>query len=516
MPLERRVSSGVGSEWAANKSIIASVLAKRRDEYTREEEAYLNTLPAAVLIERGIPYERVEIIPLASVLTEQSLVDDEHARDLGNSMLGRRGQLSPIVVRARFDESGRIVYDIVDGFHRSNGAKGTGKDDIEANVMYHCSDEEMYDLRILAASSVRSVQFPRLVEWMTRSFQTTLWAQQGMTIAQAFGYAVSRSTFSSSSPDVQADMAELQNWVRAKCQLWGHGIPSVFQLLTLNMRAEPGLMRAIRSVGGGRDRTGVVTKGKLAAIADLFPGERNHRLQVLIMEVVLQRRYNARETEVYAARVRGKIQSSMTEPQIRKLLARIRLDQIPEQEDRFSEEDDSSVQPYQESRSQARVAAQKKPAAAARDYDWEADDAAAEQVDPWDMLEPTDDELEEIEGNKRRSSVQDYSVQAALTPGVLGRGNQNSLSALKARILDLEATLERASRETGSSDRWWQTAVYLSPVERDIMEGLFEKGLDFDHYIRSQRLTAFQAITLIQSAFKKHRLAGSFRHSDNT
>ena len=109
MPLERRVSSGVGSEWAANKSIIASVLAKRRDEYTREEEAYLNTLPAAVLIERGIPYERVEIIPLASVLTEQSLVDDEHARDLGNSMLGRRGQLSPIVVRARFDESGRIL-----------------------------------------------------------------------------------------------------------------------------------------------------------------------------------------------------------------------------------------------------------------------------------------------------------------------------------------------------------------------------------------------------------------------
>jgi len=505
MPLERRVSSGVGSEWAANKSIIASVLAKRRDEYTREEEAYLNTLPAAVLIDRDIPYERVEIIPLASVLTEQSLVDDEHARDLGNSMLGRRGQLSPIVVRARFDESGRIVYDIVDGFHRSNGAKGTGKDDIEANVMYHCSDEEMYDLRILAASSVRSVQFPRLVEWMTRSFQTTLWAQQGMTIAQAFGYAVSRSTFSSSSPDVQADMAELQNWVRAKCQLWGHGIPSVFQLLTLNMRAEPGLMRAIRSVGGGRDRTGVVTKGKLAAIADLFPGERNHRLQVLIMEVVLQRRYNARETEVYAARVRGKIQSSMTEPQIRKLLAGIRHDEVQESGDR------SSV--LVEGPPQTRAAEQKKPPATTRDYDLEADEGV-EQADPWDMLEPTDEDLEVIEGHKKGGATRNI-VQVRLTPGVLGRGNQNSLSALKARILDLEETLERASRETGSSDRWWQTAVYLSPVEREIMEGLFGKGLDFDYYIHSKRLTAFQAIAFIQSAFKKHRLAGSFRHSDN-
>jgi len=90
-------------------------------------------LSSLELIRSGERGKRDETIPLARVSTELSIVDDSHAEELGNSMtlIGGWGQLSSIVVRAR-EEDGEVYYDIIDGFHRAEGARRRGMENIEA------------------------------------------------------------------------------------------------------------------------------------------------------------------------------------------------------------------------------------------------------------------------------------------------------------------------------------------------------------------------------------------------
>ena len=260
--------------------------------------------PLELLIS-GIQCERDEIISLSSVHLEDSIVDEFHARQLGNSMSLQRGQINPIVVRAK-EEDGGVVYDVIDGFHRTSGKKERGEESIKANVLYQCSDEEMYDLRILAASSVRSVQFPRIAEWMKRSFDTTAWAERGLTVTQAFGLVVSdrERTYQNLSPD---ELKELKEWVKAKCERWQKSVSATYLILRVVENSDPELVKQVRQSGGGKDRSGKITPARLQAVALTLPKE--FEAQRRVLDYVVENRLSAAETEELARKIADNITS---------------------------------------------------------------------------------------------------------------------------------------------------------------------------------------------------------------
>lgn len=289
----------------------------------------LETASSLELLKNRIETERLEVIPLSSISTEHALIDEVHAAELGNSMKQRRGQISSIAVRARLTDAGRISYDVIDGFHRAEGKKRIGESTIKANVLYGCTDEEMYDLRILAASSVKSVQFPRIAEWITKSWETTSWAKRGLTVTQAFVKTVIPKEKSRSTSGVKLspqELEELRDWVNAKCKRWGRNPWSIYRILLLIADADPSLVKRVRSAEGGvKDREGKITPARLKAVVEGFPGAKNFSAQRAIMKIAVERRLTAEETELLTEKLKGMKFYGMSEDQIYRMVSKFEV-----------------------------------------------------------------------------------------------------------------------------------------------------------------------------------------------
>lgn len=251
-----------------------------------------SSFSAKELILRQIETERLETIPLESVLTENAIIDDAHAEELGKSMLGKRGQITPIAVRVRLSE-GIPIYDVIDGFHRAEGRKKNGLQDVKANVIYGCPDEEMFDLRILAASSVRSVQFARVVEWITKSWETTEWSKKGLSVTQAFTKTINDREKAYGIKLSPQELSEIKDWVKEKCNRWGRGIGSTYGMLHMVSNADPELVKKVRLSSGGKDREGKITPDRLRTVVEAFPN--NFEAQRSLLRVITERRYYAEE-----------------------------------------------------------------------------------------------------------------------------------------------------------------------------------------------------------------------------
>lgn len=290
---------------------------------TRKIETNYSHLTPLELLRNNIETQRLEVIPLADVITDQALIDDTHAKELGDSMAQKRGQITPIAVRTR-EEDGKIIYDVIDGFHRSAGKKRRGDSEINATVIYGCPDEEMYDLRILAASSVRSVQFPRIAEWITKSFESTFWAQKGLTVVQAFSLAVSdreRSYLKISNEE----LAELKTWAKEKCGKWQKSVTATLGLLRVVASADPELVRQVRTSGGGRDTGSRITPDRLRIVATKFPREECYAAQRAILQYIIENRYYAEEAAVLVERAAPLIQPGMSQEIVYQIVSKIKV-----------------------------------------------------------------------------------------------------------------------------------------------------------------------------------------------
>lgn len=106
------------------------------------------------------------MVPLPLVYREDVPVDQPHVSDLVDS-IGREaqlgsgtGQLIPVLLGSipNFPQ-----FPIVDGFHRVAALYELKRDDVYATVRPYCTWEHVVDLRILAATTHRSVRFSRLI-----------------------------------------------------------------------------------------------------------------------------------------------------------------------------------------------------------------------------------------------------------------------------------------------------------------------------------------------------------------
>lgn len=474
-------------------------------------ESLIDLLSPLEIIQRGLEIERLEVIPLARVLTENALIDPAHADELGASMKQKRGQITPIAVRAKINEaSGEIVYDVIDGFHRTEGMRRSGGEVINATVIYGCSDEEMYDLRILAASSVRSVQFPRIAQWISQSWETTSWSKKSLTVSQAFGLVLSDSKRSNIADLTVEEVIELKEWAAAKCTRWGKSVGATYGILRVVAMADPELTRQVRTSGGGKDRTGKITPVRLQAVAERFPGEANYAAQRAILRLAVERRYYAEEIKQFVEQARIFIEPDMSEDEIYELVSGLSIIIKPP----GSSKRNNSTKEVEEV--------------------FEDDEEGNEEgvVEGWDELEPDEEALDKIErglivdeedssgngsrpvrGRKRFDLKQDHpsTREATLSEGVLARGDGRDIEGLRARIKDLEQALRRA-RERGVENNaapetwWWRTALYLTPVERLCMERILFANGNLDVVSQKLKITPHQAITHIRSAFIKRSL----------
>jgi len=249
----------------------------------RKEAENINQLTPKELLLTNVYVERQETIHINDIVDEYDLIDSLHAENLANSMMGERGQISPILVRARLDGD-KIAYDLIDGFHRHAGKKiiqaKTGESQpMHTIVLYGCSDEELFDLRILAVNSVKKVKFARMAIWMTRSLEETTWQNKGLkkridlkeiTLSQIFTLAQNNSSGKKLGLS-ESEANELKEWARNKAQLWRKSLPSLIQDMKTVELSAPDLVQRVRQGGGGG--RGIFTAARLKAIVDNLPGE---------------------------------------------------------------------------------------------------------------------------------------------------------------------------------------------------------------------------------------------------
>lgn len=464
------------------------------------------------IIRNEIETERIEDIPLSAVVTDYAIVDTNHANELGRSISKRRGQLSPILVRAR-EEDGKVVYDVMDGFHRAEGMRNIGAETIKATVVYGCSDEEMFDLRILAASSVKAVQYARMADWMTKAFETTEWAKKGVTVSQAFGLAFSDSK--KTRLDLDSDeLADVKTWVTEKCDRWGKSVASTYLDLLVVSNADPDLVRQVRVSGGGKDREGRITPQRLKAVVLKYPGEENFGTQGAILKFAAKHRLYEKEIHTLIDRVSRNIKPGMTESDVNLILGKVNLKTLAQGEqpkvktktrgielkaseiDSDDDEEDGSEQEYVVSEPNDEELEQMENAA-------DNDDPEAGYEEPeapldftsYGTLLPIHSPHQE-NGHKRHSNI--ASTVSLVT------GRPEDPEALKRENRALREAL--ASREGGSAGGWWEDANFLNTDERVVMCALFTKGLDIGRVADEYQLTPNRIGVLLSSALRKKAL----------
>lgn len=278
-----------------------------------ESDPYQNLSPAEI-ISKELRIKRHEYIPVSSLLLEESLTDPVHVENLARSMSGDRGQISPITVRPRLLDDGQIIYDIIDGFHRGKGLKLREEKEghllmADTVVVYGCSDEELYDLRVLAANSVSSVKFARMADWMHSAFRSARWkneripqliASGNISIAQVFSLSFTNSSGAhlGLSP---SETDEFKNWARNKSRSWNRPLGTLAMELRTVEVADPELVRQVRKGTGPKGGKGILTHARLKAITDKLPYE--YLLQKQLVAIALEKNLIASELNKIADQI---------------------------------------------------------------------------------------------------------------------------------------------------------------------------------------------------------------------
>ncbi|OGM08734.1 hypothetical protein A2W13_00865 [Candidatus Woesebacteria bacterium RBG_16_36_11] len=284
-------------EIQAEEKVIPTQIVKR-----------LNVLPSDYnpheIFKKGLRGKRWEYISTDKILMDIVINDARHVQDLSNSIFGEGntgglGQISPTNVAAFVDENENAYYMVTDGFHRTDAFIQKSEPFIDSIVLYGLSLEEVYDLRVLAANSVKSTGFARVIEFMQKSFEQTNWYKvKGLTLLQAFSLC-NQNTSGIRLQLEPHDSKDLKNWGIEKAHFWGRTPGSIFQMLMIASKADPELVRKVRvGTGGGREGSGAWNPARLKAVTDIIPNK--YQLQQLVYQAVIQFDLVSEETQKLA------------------------------------------------------------------------------------------------------------------------------------------------------------------------------------------------------------------------
>lgn len=447
------------------------------------------------LIRKEARVKRDETIPISQIVSETDIIDENHASELGaNMQLDDTGQLIRIAVRARFNRQSKIVYDVIDGFHRTEGKRRIGDEEIDAVVLYGRTDEELFDQRILAASSVRSVQYPRIAEWVTKSYASTKWAKKRIPVERAFQIVAQKSRRPQGVRLTDEELDELYDYVQEKCAKWSRKPLVVSNILQVVADADPKLVKAVRDKGGGQDRVAYVTPERLKVIVNAFPGKENFGIQNALMEMILDARMYSTSAGPFLEDLLSRVNSRMGEKRVIQIARSI----FPKHKE--------AEEKRQKRRGKLTLA----------DLDLGDDDQGVQDVIDDGERGTGMETVRVTEGNGEKGAEKSGPIyrRTPSDPRPARPGRRDNTD--ETRLLEfVPKTLEEALwqidglkaqvaslREEGV-DTWWRGAAFLSREEQVLMEQVVHKGKDIQEAATELRLGSEKAVRYIISAFQK-------------
>lgn len=480
----------------------------------------ISALSPKEIIDRGLRVKRDEEIDIDSIVTDVSIVDQEHASELGDSIKNSgRGQLLQIGVRARLSK-GKVVYDVFDGFHRTEGMRANGLQKINAKVVYGCSDQELIDLRILAASSITSVQYPRLGVWITDAFAQTPWAkEQGVTVTQAFAIAVRDSKKLKDEKLPRETLEAIRDWVQEKCGYWKRGVRDTYTIVRIVSNADPDIIKKVRVVGGGRKRVRGYNPERLAPVIIKFPGKDNYHIQNTLMENASEFGLTGAETLGFVDAVAALLEGGTEFDEINfvEIFRQIAKDSVPTSlpiEGPTMEDlaviDRLGGVGMSEDLSDTEIAGESESVLEFEDF---LDERLEDEPEIRDSYGFAPD-YSSVRNLGMVGTTPDGKVNAQGDEEIGGRmpplSQHSDIEAANREITQLRRSLEEAQgmlkdKSAASSD-WWSTAPYLTMAEREVMTLLFTEVLDFDLVSSRMQIGRMEIVLMAQSAFKKRYL----------
>lgn len=437
----------------------------------------IELLSAREIINLGIEGKRHEKIDTNSLVIDERLVDESHRKELVESMRGKRGQISPVTVRARLEGKNKIVYDIIDGFHRGSGFKEAGIEIIDAIVLYGCSDEEMYDLRVLAANSVRSVKFARIANWMQGSFKRSEWSKRGMSLSQILSLAVQDSSGVKLKLS-NKEAASAKEWAIEKAKKWGKTVGSIFFDVYIIENADPDLISRVRSTGGGSRGKGVLSPARLRSIVQIFP--KNYKEQNFLTELIISHNLNAQEI--------SKIALSLKEDQGRNIIDRKLLEKDPKSFLYFNEDNSQKSTELPDFED---------------DYFDEEEESDEIIVRPKKINKSSNIDNKELKvvykQNKDESNI-GYENKEVLN---------KKLTGLSEQVEIFQEILREKNGDNKSQENWYLLISGLTANERSFLKGVFRDNKDPDEILSQLNLTSNQVSQLFLSILKKRYITNT-------
>ena len=259
----------------------------------RTEAENFDHLSPKELLTRGIVTERIEHVSLANILRGEDLYDERRAETLAKSMMGPKGQLDSALLRARLNDAREVVCDIINGQHRYEGMKlvELWKNEPQfffSNVMYGCTDEEYWNLKVLAVHSTKSVKFARMAIIMKKAFLSTSWndpelkdriANEEISLAQVF--TISNFDTSGKKLGLSASQAEeLKGWAKSRASEWDRPLGTLRNDMQKIEVANPDVVKMVRAPIGKKSGEYLFTYGKLKKLLKIFPGEWELQLSI--------------------------------------------------------------------------------------------------------------------------------------------------------------------------------------------------------------------------------------------
>jgi len=408
---------------------------------------------------------RAETIEIERIVKKESIIDPNHAQELKNSMGSTMGQTTPITVAAIF-ENNELKYHITDGFHRTEALREKAER-IKAVVIYGLKMEDVYDLRVLAASSVKSVQFARLSSWMLQSFENSRWSEAGLTLSQAIGLVVQNS--SGKILGIASREAEdLKSWVREKMNMWQGAIGTHYHNIRAVELSFPQIVDQVRSGGGGKGRgQGVLNPSRFRAMVEALP--KNLEGQWFMTKLILEHDLVTREIELVAEAVSTLLSPKNFDKETLKMLV-IDPINIANELLKNKEEEKEEIEKEEKEKKREKISMQKA------------------RVKTRKMYQPPS------EKKVRVPRPVDYDRNP--TPEQLLEENQQLRNALE----QIELALSAGTEFDGLF--WWQ-ASFLSAEERKIMNLIINEGLNVDRVAKRLDLLTNTVISLIISATRK-------------
>ena len=227
-------------------------------------------------------------ISITDIIDEPDVaIDDRRVNELASSMMYLGCQLEPSMLAA-IEENGQVKYIVINGFHRKKAAEKANIKNINAIILYGCSEEDIYDLRVIA-STPKSVGFARGAEWIQKSFNKSVWAKRGLTLLQILNIAKSYDTGKRISTVhyriSQNDVLGITDWVADKSKKWKKPLTSLIIDFYCIEHSFPEIINQVRiNYCGSHEGRGVLNLSKFKQMIEIFP--KNLAMQIMMLDLI--------------------------------------------------------------------------------------------------------------------------------------------------------------------------------------------------------------------------------------